>query len=111
MAIQHQIKHYLAQQKKRAQLPSVRKKIQRLAELNVRSVGQASTPLSAEEEIEREFLSKTLPHVKMRGEIEDLLKALNAKQTGIKEKTIPVTLKGGNTVMMSDSEFGAHSNR
>lgn len=109
MAIQHQIKWYLAEQKKRASLPSVRKKIQRLAELNVRSVHKIS--LTTEEEIERQFLSKTLPHVTMRGEIEDLLKALNTKQTGIREHTIPVTLKGGSVVMMSDSEFGAHCNR
>ena len=77
MAIQHQIKLFLAQQKKRASLPSVRRKIQRLAELNVRSVGVKAPALSKEEEVEREFLSRTLPHVRMRGEIADLLKKLN----------------------------------
>ena len=76
MAIEHQIRQYLARQRKLVSTTGTRKKLQRLAELNVRSTGAKLPPLNERENIEREFLGLTLPHVRMRGEIESLLKKL-----------------------------------
>ena len=71
------IKQYLACLKKEASLPDVKMKIQRLAELNVSYlILPSSQPLTHEEEVERQFLRLTLPHVSRIGEISDLLKKL-----------------------------------
>jgi len=47
-----------------------------LAELNVWTDGLNDPPLTVLEEVEREFLRRTLSHARALGEIADLLKKL-----------------------------------
>lgn len=76
--IKEDILEHLGVLRKEASLEAVRGKLDRLATLNCRSIGQiAGGVLTTEEEVERRFLSLTLPHASRRGEIKDLLKLLD----------------------------------
>ncbi|MDB5194512.1 MAG: hypothetical protein JWN50_526 [Parcubacteria group bacterium] len=72
--VRNEIMKYLGILRREASLEETQLKLDRLAFLNLRSTGAlADDPLTAEEEVERRFLSLTLPHASRRGEISDLL--------------------------------------
>lgn len=68
MSLRYVMRKHLAKLKSEARKPYIKEKLNRLAVLNTRSV-----PLTVEEEIERQFLFMTLPHVVKQTEIEELL--------------------------------------
>ena len=79
MSVRTDIKKFVAIKRRESRLPEVHKKVLRLAELNCAHCMIPPRTLTAVEEVERDFLSKTLPHVRNIAEIEGLLKRLPKK--------------------------------
>lgn len=79
MCIRTDIKKFVAMKWREAKVPETRKKMMRLAELNCAHRMIPPHTLTPTEEVEREFLMKTLPHVTYISGIKNLLKKLPKK--------------------------------
>lgn len=80
-ALADRIKAKLAELEDEFRLPEVRKQIHRLAELNVRSTGPIDRRPNPLEDVEREFLTMSLPHMTRMFEYRELLTKLGVEYT------------------------------